>query len=117
MRLDTFVKMSPKVRGNLNHICKRRVAWEALVGVCACVLMLTQSVSFVCVFRVDSSRCASASIWLAVLSWGATVATSRVAVGAHWLSDVGAGSSLTWLVALLLWGRFDGGAEANVETH
>ena len=72
---------------------------------------------FVCTsFRVGSSRCASATIWLAVLSWGVAVATSRVAVGAHWLSDVGVGSSLTWLVALLLWGRFDGGAEASVET-
>ena len=53
---------------------------------------------------------------MAVLSWGVAVAVSRIAVGAHWLSDVGVGSSLTWFVALLLWGRFDGGADSSVQS-
>ena len=44
--------------------------------------------------------------WLLVAGWGLAVMTSRVKVGAHWLSDVSAGASLTWMWALLLWGRF-----------
>jgi membrane-associated phospholipid phosphatase len=38
---------------------------------------------------------------------------SRVSVGAHWLSDVGAGAVLTWGCAMLLWGRFSEAASGN----
>ena len=44
-------------------------------------------------------------IWGVALCWGTLVMISRVAVGAHWLSDVGAGATITWGVALLLWDR------------
>ena len=45
-------------------------------------------------------------IWAPVLCWGAAVGMSRVAVGAHWATDVNAASSLTWALALVLWDRY-----------
>lgn len=78
---------------------RRRSALLMCMGGCGCAAFN---------FRWKSGLWAVA-IWLTVLAWGVAVALSRVAVGAHWLSDVGAGSSLTWFWALLLWGRFDRG--------
>jgi membrane-associated phospholipid phosphatase len=44
-------------------------------------------------------------VWVAVVGFGVAVMTSRVVVGAHWLSDVCTAASITWGVALFLWSR------------
>ena len=46
-----------------------------------------------------------ALVWVSVLSFGGAVMLARVAVGAHWLSDVCATTSITWGWVLLLWSR------------